>query len=220
MTIAIVVATLALDAGGVTVVRQIGSGLVTEDTGFLMKAAVVAAEASLDVGVVFIAPVLAIAAVQQVLPLLGESLFFGALKGINKERAEQLEASEGLSIRGIGVGISRTLLFLRWQAALFLLTLPLAAIPVAGQAAASLAQLTLSSYMLGWEMLDVWCDKSSFDLENQKRIMDDHKWAVIGFAAPYTLLLAVPVVGAFTVGFAQSAAANLVSDVLEEELNE
>ncbi|KAK3239442.1 hypothetical protein CYMTET_50634 [Cymbomonas tetramitiformis] len=220
LTAAVFATSLLMDAGGIYSLNLLTESLLGSDPDILWLAFIAVLKVPVFGTVIFISPLLAVFAVQLALPLLGESLFFGALKEIRPSRAEVLERSGGLGPRGISVAVSRILMFLKWQFGLLVISLPIGFVPIFGPILTAGAQLTLSSYIFGWEMLDVWCDKNAFDLEGQKRIMKGQKWALIGFAAPYTLLLAIPIFGPFTVGIAQSAAARLVTSVMEKSEGE
>ena len=183
---------------------------------------------------IFVAPLLAIAVVQQVLPLLGEKILFDGLRAsaaaadddqpsanaaaeARARRIEALEASDGLGLRGIGVAASRA----RSLAALGAGAIPVGVgaslMPVAGPIASAAVAAAVAAYALAWELLDPYFDKAGLEFEAQERVVWANRFALVAFAAPFTAALAVPFVGPSASAVAQGAAGELVWRVLEKE---
>ena len=183
---------------------------------------------------IFVAPLLAIAVVQQVLPLLGEKILFDGLRAsaaaadddqpsanaaaeARARRIEALEASDGLGLRGIGVAASRA----RSLAALGAGAIPVGVgaslVPVAGPVASAAVAAAVAAYALAWELLDPYFDKAGLEFEAQERVVWANRFALVAFAAPFTAALAVPFVGPSASAVAQGAAGELVWRVLEKE---
>ena len=183
---------------------------------------------------IFVAPLLAIAVVQQVLPLLGEKILFDGLRAsaaaadddqpsanaaaeARARRIEALEASDGLGLRGIGVAASRA----RSLAALGAGAIPVGVgaslMPVAGPVASAAVAAAVAAYALAWELLDPYFDKAGLEFEAQERVVWANRFALVAFAAPFTAALAVPFVGPSASAVAQGAAGELVWRVLEKE---
>ena len=183
---------------------------------------------------IFVAPLLAIAVVQQVLPLLGEKILFDGLRAsaaaadddqpsanaaaeARARRIEALEASNGLGLRGIGVAASRA----RSLAALGAGAIPVGVgaslVPVAGPVASAAVAAAVAAYALAWELLDPYFDKAGLGFEAQERVVWANRFALVAFAAPFTAALAVPFVGPSASAVAQGAAGELVWRVLEKE---
>ncbi len=65
-------------------------------------------------------------------------------------------------------------------------------------------------------VLDPYFDKLGLDHVQARRVVGQHLAAVLGFSAPYALLLAIPLVGPLAFGLAQAAVTVLVRDVIHE----
>ena len=89
-------------------------------------------------------------------------------------------------------------------------------IPIVGIVAAPAIQLFGTARALSWELLDPWFDLNRMPYAEQKAFVADHKGLFLGFGLPYSLLMAIPIVGPMTFGIAQSGAALLVADALLE----
>jgi CysZ protein len=96
-----------------------------------------------------------------------------------------------------------------------LLIFMLACVPLIGAVAGPLAQLWFTARMLSWELLDVYFERRGLDYAGQRALLKAHRGAMFGFGAPWTLVIAVPIVGPLGFGLAQAAAALLVTEVLE-----
>ena len=73
----------------------------------------------------------------------------------------------------------------------------------------------LAAHTLGGEVLDPLMSKRGLGYDAQEEFLRRHRSSVVGFAAPFCLLLAIPFVGALLFALAQAAVAVLVVDVLE-----
>ena len=96
----------------------------------------------------------------------------------------------------------------------------LALVPVLGVLLGPLAQLWFGSRMLSWELLDPYFERRGLDHANQRATMRAHRATMFGFGAPWTLLLAIPILGPLGFGLAQAGAALLVAEVLEPRSRE
>ena len=209
-----------------------------EDAGVVSSLIRRLALVAVDGAWIFVAPLLAIAVVQQVLPLLGEKILFDGLRAsanrladqpdsdqpsanaaaeTRARRIEALEASDGLGLRGIGVAASRA----RSLAALGAGAIPVGVgaslVPVAGPVASAAVAAAVAAYALAWELLDPYFDKAGLEFEAQERVVWANRFALVAFAAPFTAALAVPFVGPSASAVAQGAAGELVWRVLEKE---
>jgi len=213
-----------------------------EDAGVVSSLIRRLALVAVDGAWIFVAPLLAIAVVQQVLPLLGEKILFDGLRAsaaaaadddqpsanaaaetrarrieARARRIEALEASDGLGLRGIGVAASRA----RSLAALGAGAIPVGVgaslVPVAGPFASASVAAAVAAYALAWELLDPYFDKACLDFDAQERVVWANRFALVAFAAPFTAALAVPFVGPSASAVAQGAAGELVWRVLEKE---
>ena len=112
LTAATLVTALALESAGFFAAYALlhpddDAGVVSSVVGTLALAAT-------DVAWLLVAPVIAVAVVQQVLPLLGEKLFFDGMRATAAPgpraaaRLDALLASPGLGLRGLGVAAGRS----------------------------------------------------------------------------------------------------------------
>ena len=230
LTAATLVVAVALDGVGFFAVSNLLSP--GDDAGMITSLASRIVVVAIDGAWLFIAPLLAIAIVQQVLPLLGEKIFFDALvvKSESSEgdteggsgsgscraaRVRQLEESGGLGLRGLGVAASRA----QSLAGLGVVAIPaglsLSIIPVVGPIAAAALATCVAAYTLAWELLDPYFDKAELGFEQQEKVVWGNRVALTAFAFPFAAALAVPLVGPLSVAVAQGAAAELVWRVLE-----
>jgi len=161
---------------------------------------------------VMAAPLLSLFIVNIVFPFLGERVFMAGLKCVEPGRAAELEASAGVGFKtSVGSSLRRLLYFI----GVTLLTLALTLVPVFGAVLGPAAQLWFTSRMLSWELLDPYFERRGLAYAAQRGLMKTHSTAMFGFGAPWTLLLALPIVGPLGFGLAQAAAALLVTDILE-----
>ena len=65
------------------------------------------------------------------------------------------------------------------------------------------------------ELLDPYFDKKGIDFDGQDEVVWSHRVALTAFALPFSLAIAVPLVGPMFVAVAQGAVAELVWTVLE-----
>jgi len=158
------------------------------------------------------APLLALFVVNIVFPFLGEDVFLAGLRAVDPARADELAAAEGT---GFAASTANSLRRLLYFVGVTLLSFMLALVPVLGAVLGPLAQLWFGSRMLSWELLDPYFDRRGLDHAGQRATMKAHRSAMFGFGVPWTLLLAIPIVGPLGFGLAQAAAALLVTDVLE-----
>jgi hypothetical protein len=73
---------------------------------------------------------------------------------------------------------------------------------------------TQVSEELGWSLLAPWAQAKGWSADQRTAFLNEHKWTVIGFAAPFALLNGIPFVGGFAGSVAEAAAAHLVYYVL------
>lgn len=159
------------------------------------------------------APLLALFVVNIVFPFLGERVFMAGLRLVDPARAAELEAGGGVGFAtSVGSSVRRLLYFVGITIFTFMLTL----VPVFGAVLGPAAQLWFTSRMLSWELLDPYFERRGLDYAGQKSIVTTHRTAMFGFGAPWTLLLALPIVGPLGFGLAQAAAALLVTDIIEQ----
>ena len=162
--------------------------------------------------VLMASPLLALFIVNIVLPFLGEDVFLAGLRAVDPARADELAAAKGAAFTSSAASSIRRLLYF---IGMTLLIFGLALVPVLGAVLGPLAQLWLTSNMLSWELLDPYFDRRGVAYSGQRATMKAHRGAMFGFGVPWTLLLALPIVGPLGFGLAQAGAALLVTEVLE-----
>jgi CysZ protein len=200
---------VAFQAAGVWAVLTYWSAAADAST--LSTIGHVIAEVVAIILVLLAAPLLALLLVSIALPVLAESLFLAALDTRRPELADALRSGDGLGIAtSVSNNVRRMVRLLVGTAFSFALTL----IPVAGAILGPATQLYVTARALSWELLDPWFDLNRMKYADQKEFVDRHRGLCLGFGVPYSLLMAVPVIGPMTFGIAQSGAALLVSDAL------
>ncbi len=244
MTGATLVVAVALDVGGTTLIgRWLNPG---EDAGALWTLVERVALVAVDGAWLLVSPLVAIAVVQQLLPLLGEKILFDALKAPTGEsptgesptgprtvasssatpstlatlrtaRVAQLEASDGLGLRSLGVAAARAQSLATIAGVAVPIGVGVSLVPVAGPFIAGALAAAVAAYSLTWELLDPYFDKAGLDFEAQERVVWGNAVALTCFGVPFSLALAVPFFGPMTVAVAQGAAAEVVWRVLERD---
>lgn len=158
------------------------------------------------------APLLALFVVNIVFPFLGERVFMAGLRVVDPARADELMAAEGLGFSTSVLGSVRRLLYF---VGVTLLVFALTLVPLLGAVLGPIAQLWFTARMLSWELLDPYFERRGLVYGEQRAVLKQQRGTMFGFGVPYTLLLALPIVGPLGFGLAQAAAALLVSESLE-----
>lgn len=158
------------------------------------------------------APLLALFAVNIMLPFLGEDVFLAGLRAVDPARADELAAARGVGFAAsTRSSVRRLVHFVGMSLLIFMLAL----VPVLGAVLGPLAQLWFSARMLSWELLDPYFERRGLDHAAQRAALRAHRGTMFGFGAPWTMLLAIPVLGPLGFSLAQAGAALLVTEVLE-----
>jgi CysZ protein len=158
------------------------------------------------------APLLALFVVNIVFPFLGERVFMAGLRVVDPARADELMAAEGLGFSTSVLGSVRRLVYF---VGVTLLVFALTLVPLLGTLLGPFAQLWFTARMLSWELLDPYFERRGLVYAEQRALLRQQRATMFGFGTPYTLLLALPIVGPLGFGLAQAAAALLVSESLE-----
>ena len=199
----------AIDAAGIAAIAhwtQVDPG------GSALLATGLIALRALGVAALLLAtPLLVLAGMRMVLPLLGERVFLAALRSLDPALAGRLEASPGLPL---WVSLLNSLRRLGRFAGLTALLLTLSLVPGAAVITGPL-QLYFTARALAWELLDPYLERRGLRLREQRRFVAEQRAALVGFGLPLALLLAVPLLGPLLFGLAQAAAAQLVHDALD-----
>lgn len=162
--------------------------------------------------VLLVTPLVSLILVNLVFPFLGERVFLAAMRVVSPARAEQLAKSPGLPlVTSLAVASARLVMFMGLSAGALLVSL----VPVVGQVLGPVLQGYLSARGMAWELLDPYLDKRGLRFGEQRAFVAEHRPALVGFGAPLTLMMAVPLVGPLLFGLAQGAVAQLVVAVLE-----
>lgn len=164
--------------------------------------------------ILFASPILALTGVNALFPVLAERTFFAGLEVLAPAQARALMASEGLGFAaGLRLSLRRLLHFLAVTVLCFAVTL----IPVIGAVLGPLLQISATARALTWELLDPYFDRRRMGYAEQRAFLRARRGAIIGFGAPLSLLLGLPIVGPLFFGLAQGGAAVLVAEVLGPE---
>lgn len=163
---------------------------------------------------VIAAPLVALFVVNIVFPQFAEGVFFAGLRAVDPARAEALAGAAGAGFTTSTMSSVRRLIY---YVGVTVLIFGLACVPLLGVVVGPLAQLWFTARMLSWELLDVYFERRGLDYAGQRAVVKAHRGAMFGFGAPWTLLMAVPIVGPLGFGLAQAAAALLVTEVLESQ---
>ncbi len=158
------------------------------------------------------APLLALFVVNIVFPFLGERVFMAGLRVVDPARADELMAAEGLGFSTSVLGSVRRLVYF---VGVTLLVFALTLVPLLGALLGPIAQLWFTARMLSWELLDPYFERRGLVYADQRALLKQVRGTMFGFGVPYTLLLALPIVGPLGFGLAQAAASLLVSESLE-----
>lgn len=158
------------------------------------------------------APMLAFFLVNAWLPFLGDAVFMAGARALDPKLAARLErpAEVGLVASTLG-SLRRLVYFLGVSAGLFLVAL----VPVAGAVLGPALQLWFAAWMLSWELLDPYFERVGHDYAKQRAAVRSRRRTLTGFGLPWTLLMALPIVGPLLFGLAQAAVAVVVAEELE-----
>lgn len=212
---ALLVITLSIDGGGIWALWSV-TGWDDATSGWLVAAFVVARVIGI-VGILVVAPLLAIFTMNIVMPLFNEGPFLAGIRAIDPPRAQQLVEGPNLSIpHQIKISLIRLGLFVF----LGLLSFVVSFIPVVGQVAGPAMGTYFTARALGWELLDPYFAFTNTPYQAQVEFLGRHHASVIGFGLPFALLFAIPVVGPLVFVMAQASAATLVCEVLEAETSD
>ncbi len=152
-------------------------------------------------------PMLGLFTVNIVFPMLAEEVFFAGLRASDPQRAEALEACDGMSITGsLWMTVTRMIYFLGLTFAAVGITL----IPVIGAIAGPALQLWGTARVMSWELLDPYFDKRNMKLQAQKEFVQRRQRAMVGFGLPAALVMAIPFAGPLMFGLVQAAAGDLL----------
>lgn len=177
------------------------------DVSTLVLVALWAARILGSIVVLLAGPLIAVLIVNVVFPFFNEGLFMAALRAVDGERAEIVAAGPGMPALSSAGGAA-------WRLAKFLglslVFLLVGLIPVIGGLIAAVGETWLAARTVAWELLDPWFDRLDIRYAEQRRIVAEHREALLGFGLPLSLMLAIPLVGPLLFGLAQTAAATFV----------
>lgn len=211
LVLALVAIATLLDAAGIWAVVQWTRG---GDDGVWWTIALVLLRIAGICIVLLVAPIVALFVVNALFPFLGERVFFAGMRQIAPARADELAARQGLPFAtSLFNAFVRLVLFLVVSVALFVLSF----VPVLGSIGGPVLQAWRTALALGWELLDPYFDKLGWTPTQQRELLRRHQAPMLGFALPFVLVMAVPIVGPFVFGLAQAAIATLVIEVIERE---
>lgn len=160
------------------------------------------------------APMLAFFLVNAGLPFLGDAVFMAGARAVDPQLAARLERSAEVGFVTSAVGSLRRLVYF---VAATLGLLLVAWIPVVGAVLGPALQLWFAARMLSWELLDPYFERVGHDYARQRATVKARRATLAGFGLPWTLVMALPIVGPLLFGLAQAAVAVLVAEELEAD---
>jgi uncharacterized protein involved in cysteine biosynthesis len=165
------------------------------------------------IGIVLLAaPVLAMFVSNTLFPVLSERVFLAGMRAVDPARADELAAMPGLPLRtAIGQNLIRMLMFIGLSIGAFAFSF----VPVIGSIGGPVLQVYFTARALGWELLDPYFEKLELRFDAQHRFVREHRAPLVGFALPYSLVMAIPIIGPFAFGIAQAAAGVFTREILE-----
>ena len=202
--------TIALDIAGIWTVLHFTSGIGGEE--WWTRVGLILLRVA-GFGIVLLAaPVLAMFVSNMFFPFLAERVYLAGMRAVDPARADELAALPGLPLRvTIPQNLVRMLTFLVFSIGAFAFSF----VPVVGSIGGPILQGYLTARALGWELLDPYFEKLEWRFESQRRFVRDHHAPLVGFALPYSLLMAIPILGPFAFGIAQAAAGVFTREILE-----
>ncbi len=202
--------TIALDVAGIWTVLHFTSG--SGDDEWWVRVGLILVRVAGFAVVLLAAPIIAMFVSNMFFPFLAERVFLAGMRAVDPARADELAARPGLPLRTtIPQNLIRMLLFLALSVGTFVLSL----VPGIGSIAGPILQGYFTARALGWELLDPYFEKLEWRFDAQHRFVREHRGPLIGFALPYSLLMAIPLIGPFAFGIAQAAAGVFTREILE-----
>jgi uncharacterized protein involved in cysteine biosynthesis len=165
------------------------------------------------IGIVLLAaPVIAMFISNTLFPFLSEKVFLAGMRAVDPARADQLAAMPGMPLAtAVSQNIIRMLLFIALSVGAFAFSF----VPVVGSIGGPILQAYFTARALGWELLDPYFEKLEYRFDAQHRFVREHRAPLVGFALPYSLVMAIPILGPFAFGIAQAAAGVFTREILE-----
>ncbi|MEM7248399.1 MAG: EI24 domain-containing protein [Acidobacteriota bacterium] len=156
-------------------------------------------------------PAISFVVIRLGVPLLSERVLLAALKERHPNLHAELLEREGLSTwRSLRISLGRLIRYVLCLAGLLVLSF----VPLVGALVVVPLKLLLTAWVLGSELLDPYMSLSGMNGSHQRQWLHEHRATVVGFGLTFSLFLAVPLVGIFSVALGQSAAAVLLGEVL------
>ncbi|GBG33772.1 Hypothetical Protein FCC1311_099952 [Hondaea fermentalgiana] len=136
-------------------------------------------------------------------------LFMAELTRINSDFAKKVQSAydskSSIKVPSMYQQFRKGAHFMQWSA----IYNSVAVVPIFSPIAVAL-QTSLTAEKLGWSLMQPFLrDYKRLSYEDQRDLMNERWWTVVGFAAPFVLLGFVPFVSAFTLPLAQAGAAHL-----------
>lgn len=165
------------------------------------------------IGIVLLAaPVLAMFVSNTFFPVLSERVYLAGMRAVDPVRADELAALPGLPLRTTMVqNLIRMMMFIGLSVIAFACSF----VPVVGSIGGPILQAYFTARALGWELLDPYFEKLEMRFDAQHRFVKEHRAPIVGFALPYSLVMAIPILGPFAFGIAQAAAGVFTREILE-----
>ena len=160
------------------------------------------------------APMLALFVVNTALPFLADAVFMAGVRAADPQLAARLErpAEVGLVASVVG-SVRRLVSFVGVTLALVAVSL----VPLVGAVLGPALELWFAARTLSWELLDPYFERTGADFPRQRALVQARGATLVGFGLPWTLVMALPLVGPLLFGLAQAGVAALVVEDLEAD---
>jgi len=160
------------------------------------------------------APLLAFFVFNLLFPLFADRPFLAGVREIDADKARAIECLPGLSLTSsLIVSLRRMLRLLPRLAVCFLLSL----IPVAGPVIAPPLSVYVLAKGTGWELLDPYFDRKSYNYGRQLQLITGLRWEVFGLGLVCLPVLAIPFIGPLFFGVLQAGVARFTIEMFAQE---
>lgn len=160
------------------------------------------------------APMLALFVVNLAFPFLADAVFMAGARAADPQLAARLEKPADVGLVASVVGSVRRLLYFL---GVTLATVVVALVPVIGAVLGPALNLWFASRTLSWELLDPYFERVGHDYARQRSLVKARRATLAGFGLPWTMLMALPIVGPLLFGLAQAGVAALVVEDFEAD---
>lgn len=92
----------------------------------------------------------------------------------------------------------------------------LAIIPIIGSILAVIGQLIVTANRLSFNFTRVYMERiKGMRFKEKRKFMDHHAGLLLGFCLPYTIIMSIPLLGPYLLGYGQASAAHLIYEMIK-----